>query len=68
MHRKVIFFDGESDEGAAEVAMQWNSSYQESVHAFANNINYARGRLPPQRLPLRAHAHASTSTPATTAC
>jgi len=43
VHRKVIFFQGESEEGAAEVAMQWNSSYQESVHAFANNINTREG-------------------------
>jgi DNA gyrase subunit B len=43
VHRKVIFFEGESDEGAAEVAMQWNSSYQESIHAFANNINTREG-------------------------
>jgi DNA gyrase subunit B len=43
VHRKVIFFSGESEEGAAEVAMQWNSSYQESVHAFANNINTREG-------------------------
>jgi len=43
VHRKVIFFDGESDEGAAEVAMQWNSSYQESIHSFANNINTSEG-------------------------
>jgi DNA gyrase subunit B len=43
VHRKVIFFTGESDEGAAEVAMQWNSSYQESIHSFANNINTREG-------------------------
>ena len=43
VHRKVIFFAGESDEGAAEIAMQWNSSYQESVHSFANNINTPEG-------------------------
>ncbi len=43
VHRKVIFFSGEGDEGAAEVAMQWNSSYQESVHSFANNINTREG-------------------------
>jgi DNA gyrase subunit B len=43
VHRKVVFFSGESEEGAAEVAMQWNSSYQESVHAFANNINTREG-------------------------
>jgi len=43
VHRKVIFFSGESEEGAAEVALQWNSSYQESVHSFANNINTREG-------------------------
>ncbi len=43
VHRKVIFFAGESDEGAAEVAMQWNSSYQESIHSFANNISTREG-------------------------
>src|SRR5271154_4152827 len=43
VHRKVIFFEGESDEGAAEVAMQWNSSYQESIHSFANNISTREG-------------------------
>ncbi len=43
VHRKVVFFSGESEEGAAEVAMQWNSSYQESVHSFANNISTREG-------------------------
>ncbi|MDQ3740378.1 MAG: DNA topoisomerase (ATP-hydrolyzing) subunit B [Actinomycetota bacterium] len=42
-HRKVIFFDGESDEGQVEVAMQWNTTYQESIHSFANNINTHEG-------------------------
>jgi DNA gyrase subunit B len=41
--RKVVFFDGESDEGAVEVAMQWNATYQESTHSFANNINTHEG-------------------------
>jgi DNA gyrase subunit B len=43
IHKKVISFEGESGEGALEVAMQWNSSYQESVFAFANNINTHEG-------------------------
>ncbi len=43
VHRKVIFFTDDGDEGAAEIAMQWNSSYQESVHSFANNINTREG-------------------------
>ena len=41
--KKVIFFEGESGEGAVEVAMQWNSSYQESCFSFANNINTHEG-------------------------
>jgi DNA gyrase subunit B len=43
IHKKVISFEGESGEGALEVAMQWNASYQESVFAFANNINTHEG-------------------------
>ena len=43
VQRKIVFFSGDSDEGAVEVAMQWNSSYQESVFSFANNINTHEG-------------------------
>ncbi len=43
IHRKVISFEGESDDGSLEVAMQWNASYQESVFSFANNINTREG-------------------------
>ncbi|MHB8657490.1 MAG: DNA topoisomerase (ATP-hydrolyzing) subunit B [Solirubrobacteraceae bacterium] len=43
IHKKVVFFSGESGEGAVEVAMQWNASYQESVFSFANNINTHEG-------------------------
>src|SRR5919108_2496577 len=43
VQRKVVYFEGESEEGAVEVALQWNSSYQESVFSFANNINTHEG-------------------------
>jgi DNA gyrase subunit B len=43
IQKKVVFFEGDSDEGAVEVALQWNSSYQESVFSFANNINTHEG-------------------------
>ena len=43
LHRKVIFFEGKEDSGEVEVAMQWNSSYQESIFSFANNINTHEG-------------------------
>src|SRR5204862_2999634 len=43
LHRKAIFFENETEDGQVEVAMQWNSSYQESVFSFANNINTHEG-------------------------
>ena len=43
IHKKVISLAGEGKEGAVEVAMQWNASYQESVFSFANNINTIEG-------------------------
>ncbi len=43
IQKKIISFEGESDDGAVEVAMQWNSSYQESVFSYANNINTIDG-------------------------
>ena len=41
--KKVVYFEGESGEGAVEIAMQWNTTYQESVFSFANNINTHEG-------------------------
>jgi DNA gyrase subunit B len=43
LHRKTVYFDNETEDGQVEVAMQWNSSYQESVFSFANNINTHEG-------------------------
>src|SRR4029453_11362574 len=43
IHRKIVYFEQESDEGQVVVAMQWNSSYQESIFSFANNINTTEG-------------------------
>jgi DNA gyrase subunit B len=43
LHGKTIFFEGEGEDGQVEVAMQWNSSYQESIFSFANNINTHEG-------------------------
>ena len=43
LHPKTIFFESEADEGAVEIAMQWNTGYQESVFSFANNINTHEG-------------------------
>ena len=43
IHPKVVYFSDEGEEGAVECALQWNSSYQESVFSFANNINTHEG-------------------------
>jgi DNA gyrase subunit B len=43
LHRKIIYFEGETKDGQVEVALQWNSSYQESTFSFANNINTHEG-------------------------
>jgi DNA gyrase subunit B len=43
IHNKVIYFETEGAEGHVEVAMQWNTSYSDSVLAFANNINTHEG-------------------------
>ena len=42
--KKVVYFEGEDEkEGQVEVAMQWNASYNDSIHSFANNINTHEG-------------------------
>jgi DNA gyrase subunit B len=43
VHKKVIYFEGGKEEGQVEIAMQWNTSYQESIFSFANNINTHEG-------------------------
>ncbi len=43
IHKTIVYFEGETDQGAVEVSMQWNASYQESVFTFANNINTIEG-------------------------
>jgi DNA gyrase subunit B len=43
VHKHIAYFEGESGAGYVEVAMQWNTSYQESIFSFANNINTIEG-------------------------
>jgi len=43
IHRSIIFLENETADGAVEIAMQWNSSYNESIFTFANNINTTEG-------------------------
>ena len=43
VHKHVVYIEGENEQGNVEVAMQWNTSYVESVFSFANNINTTEG-------------------------
>jgi DNA gyrase subunit B len=43
VHESIIEFGDEEPGISAEIAMQWTSSYAESVHTFANTINTAEG-------------------------
>jgi len=43
VHKRIVYFEAQADEGTVEVAMQWNNSYVESVFSFANNINTHEG-------------------------
>ena len=43
LHKKVIYFTGEKDGVACEVALQYNDGYSESIFSFVNNINTIEG-------------------------
>jgi DNA gyrase subunit B len=43
VHASVIEFGDEGEGISVEIAMQWNSSYAESVHTFANTIGTVEG-------------------------
>ena len=45
LHREVIDIEAENEKSglSLEVAMQWNTSFSESVHTFANTINTHEG-------------------------
>src|SRR6478672_1206872 len=43
IHKHAVYFEGESEQGYVEIAMQWNNSYADSVFTFANNINTHEG-------------------------
>ena len=43
IHKHIVYFESDNEQGQVEVAMQWNNSYQESVFSFANSINTHEG-------------------------
>jgi DNA gyrase subunit B len=45
IHKHIIYFENENEDPQAqvEIAMQWNTSYVDSIFSFANNINTHEG-------------------------
>jgi DNA gyrase subunit B len=43
LHPQVIFFSGSDGNSNAEIAMQYNDSYNEVIYSFANNIHTTEG-------------------------
>lgn len=43
VHKTIFYMEREDDAGVVEVALQWNSGFQDSVFTFANNINTHEG-------------------------
>ena len=43
VHKNIVYLEKEDKRGEVEVALQWNSSYVESIFSFANSINTQEG-------------------------
>jgi DNA gyrase subunit B len=43
LHEKVIYFEVEKEGITAEIALQWNDSYTETISSYVNNINTIEG-------------------------
>ena len=45
LHGDVIYMAGQKDDGIAEVALQYNDSYSETISSFANNVRTTEGGM-----------------------
>ncbi len=45
LHPEVIYMSGDRGDSMAEIAMQYNDSYNETVLSFANNIHTPEGGM-----------------------
>ena len=45
LHEQVIYMRGVKDDSMAEVALQYNSSYNETILSFANNVHTPEGGM-----------------------
>ena len=55
VHPSIIGFESKAETMEVEVAMQWNASYNESVHSFANTINTLNGGTHEEGVPRLTH-------------
>ena len=45
VNKRVVYFEGKGNDHELEIAMQWTTSFNESVFTFANNINTHEGGM-----------------------
>ncbi len=45
LHQRAVHFEASRDTSEVEVALQWNTGFQESLHTFANTINTHEGGM-----------------------
>ena len=45
VHENVIYMSGERDSSVCELALQWNTSFEERIESFANNILTPEGGM-----------------------
>jgi DNA gyrase subunit B len=43
LNNRVVHFEGKKEDAEVEVALQWNTTFAESLHSFANTINTHEG-------------------------
>ena len=45
LHETVIYMAGQKDDSMAEIALQYNDSFKDNIHSFANNVRTPEGGM-----------------------
>src|SRR2546426_4029854 len=45
LHKRVVAFEEAQDTNEIDIALQWNTGYNEGIHSFANNIATTEGGM-----------------------
>ena len=45
LHEAVIYMAGQKDDSMAEIALQYNDSFKDNIHSFANNVRTPEGGM-----------------------